>query len=134
MIMKYYFTNTTKGDFDAIETKVIMLLKDEGFGVLTQIDIKNILKNKLNVDFKKYKILGACNPSFAHKALLIEDKIGTMLPCNIIVQEVSPNVIEVSAINPIKSMESVNNKELNVVAKAVSKKLEKVIESINDEG
>jgi len=134
MIMKYYFTNTTKGDFDAIETKVIMLLKDEGFGVLTQIDIKNILKNKLNVDFKKYKILGACNPSFAHKALLIEDKIGTMLPCNIIVQEVSPNVIEVSAINPIKSMESVNNEELNVVAKAVSKKLEKVIESINDEG
>lgn len=134
MIMKYYFTNTTKGDFDAIETKVIMLLKDEGFGVLTQIDIKNILKNKLNVDFKKYKILGACNPSFAHKALLIEDQIGTMLPCNIILQEVSPNVIEVSAINPIKSMESVNNKELNVVAKAVSKKLEKVIESINDEG
>jgi uncharacterized protein (DUF302 family) len=132
--MKYYFTNTTKGDFDAIETKVIMLLKDEGFGVLTQIDIKNILKNKLNVDFKKYKILGACNPSFAHKALLIEDQIGTMLPCNIILQEVSPNVIEVSAINPIKSMESVNNKELNVVAKAVSKKLEKVIESINDEG
>ena len=131
--MDYYFTTTTKGHFDAIETKVVALLKDEGFGVLTQIDIQQTLKNKLNVDFKKYKILGACNPSFAYKALQAEDKIGMLLPCNVIIQEVTANQIEVSAINPLVSMQAVNNDALSSVAHEVSEKLENVIKNINNE-
>ncbi len=131
--MNYYFTNTATGSFQTIEAKVIALLKDEGFGILTQIDIQQTLKDKLNVDFKKYKILGACNPSFAYKALLVENKIGTMLPCNVIVQETSLNTIEVSAINPMISMQAVKNEQLNEVAKVVSSKLENVIKNINNE-
>ena len=131
--MKYYFTTTTIGNFETVEAKVITLLKDEGFGVLTQINMQQTLKDKLNVDFKKYKILGACNPPFAYQALQVENKIGVMLPCNIIVQETSLNTIEVSAINPIISMQAVKNEQLNEVAKAVSTKLENVIKNINNE-
>ena len=129
--MNYYFTTTTNGNFETVEAKVIALLKDESFGVLTEIDIQQTLKNKLNVDFKKYKILGACNPPFAYKALQAESKIGTMLPCNIILQEVSPNIIEVSAINPMVSMQAVKNDQLADIAKEVSTKLENVIKRIN---
>lgn len=129
--MKYYYTTTTNGSFEAIETKVISLLKDENFGVLTQIDIQQTLKNKLNVDFKKYKILGACNPPFAYKALQAESKIGTMLPCNVILQEIAPNTIEVSAINPLVSMQAVKNEQLEEIANEVSAKLENVIKRIN---
>ena len=85
--MSYYITKSTKGDFDAVVSKVIEKLKDEGFGVLTEIDVANTLKQKLGVEMKHYRILGACNPGFAHKALSVEDKIGVMLPCNVIVQE-----------------------------------------------
>lgn len=131
--MSYYFTTKTNGNFKTIETKVIALLKDEGFGVLTQINMQETLKDKLNVDFKKYKILGACNPPFAYQALLAENKIGVMLPCNIILQEISENTIEVSAVNPLISMQAVNNDQLNEVAIAVSKKLENVIKKINNE-
>jgi len=131
--MSYYFSKTVNGKFETIETQVNALLKNEGFGVLTQIDIQHTLKNKLQVDFKKYKILGACNPSFAYKALQVEDKIGTMLPCNIILQEQSPNVIEVSAINPMVSMQAVESKTLDKVAQAVSSKLENIINNIEDE-
>jgi len=131
--MKYYFTTTTIGNFETVEAKVITLLKDEGFGVLTQINMQQTLKDKLNVDFKKYKILGACNPPFAYQALQVENKIGVMLPCNIIVQETSLNTIEVSAINPMISMQAVKNEQLNEVAKAVSTKLENVIKNINNE-
>ncbi|MCB0462182.1 MAG: DUF302 domain-containing protein [Flavobacteriaceae bacterium] len=127
--MKYYFTTTTNGSFNDIEEKVIALLKKENFGVLTEIDIQQTLKKKLDVDFKKYKILGACNPPFAYKALQAEDKIGTMLPCNVIIQELSPNQIEVSAINPLVSMQAVNNEALKDVAKEVSDRLENVIKS-----
>lgn len=133
MDMNYYFTATTTGNFETIEAKVIDLLKDEGFGVITQIDIKQTLKNKLDVDFKKYKILGACNPGFAYKALQVEDKIGTMLPCNVILQEISPNTIEVSAINPLVSMQAVNNNQLKGIAQSVGSKLKNIINNINSE-
>jgi len=131
--MNYYFTTITKGSFETIEEKVIALLKDEGFGILTEINMQQTLKNKLNIDFKKYKILGACNPPFAYKALQVENKIGTMLPCNIIVQENALNTIEVSAINPMVSMQAVKNEQLSEVAKVVSTKLKNVIKNINNE-
>lgn len=131
--MNYYFTNITNGSFEAIEAKIMTLLKDEGFGVLTQIDIQQTLKHKLNVDFKKYKILGACNPPFAYEALQAENKIGTMLPCNIVIQEVAPNLIEVSAINPMVSMQAIKNDKLVSIAKNVSAKLENIINRINNE-
>lgn len=131
--MDYYFTTITKGNFEAIEAKVTALLKHEGFGLITQIDMQQTLKNKLQVDFKKYKILGACNPSFAYKALQVENKIGTMLPCNLIIQEISPNTIEVSAINPLVSMQAVKNDQLKSIAQNVSAKLENVINNINNE-
>ncbi|WP_415862622.1 DUF302 domain-containing protein [Thalassobellus suaedae] len=132
-IMNYYFSTITKGSFETIEAKVIELLKDEGFGVLTEIDIQQTLKNKLDVDFKKYKILGACNPPFAYKALQVENKIGTMLPCNVIIQESGANTIEVSAINPMVSMQAVKNDQLHEVGKLVSEKLENVIKNITNE-
>ena len=131
--MKYYFTKTIKGRFEAIETEVIRLLKNEGFGILTRIDMQDTLKNKLNVDFRNYLILGACNAPFAYKALQAEDKIGTMLPCNIIMQEHAPNTIEVSAINPMVSMKAVDNMTLKTVALEVSHQLENVINSIENE-
>ncbi len=131
--MNYYFTTKTKGSFESIEIKVTDLLKKEGFGVITQIDLKQTLKDKLQVEFKKYKILGACNPSFAHKALQVENKIGTMLPCNVILQEIAPNTIEVSAINPLVSMQAVKNDQLKDIAVIVASKLENVINNINIE-
>ncbi len=128
--MKYYFSKTVTLSFeDAIE-KVMAELKKEGFGVLTDIDVRETLKKKLNVDFKKYRILGACNPPFAYKALQVEDKIGTMLPCNVIVQEIEGGRVEVAAIDPIASMQSVANPALKDVADQVQAKLKKVIESI----
>lgn len=131
--MDYYFTTKYSGNFEDAVTKVKALLKNEGFGVLTEIDIQKTLKEKLNVDFKKYLILGACNPPFAYKALQAEDKIGTMLPCNIIVQELSPNSIEVSSINPMTSMQSVKNDALMDIAKEVSNRLETVINNLKNE-
>lgn len=131
--MDYYFTTKYSGNFENAVTKVKALLKNEGFGVLTEIDIQKTLKEKLNVDFKKYLILGACNPPFAYKAIQVEDKIGTMLPCNIIVQELSPNSIEVSSINPMTSMQSVKNDALMDIAKEVSNRLETVINNLKNE-
>lgn len=131
--MNYYYTTLVNGKFDAIEAQILTLLKDEGFGLITQIDMQQTLKNKLDVDFKKYKILGACNPMFAYKALQAEDKIGTMLPCNLIIQELSPNTIEVSAINPMVSMQAVKNDQLKSIAVSVSEKLENIINDIKNE-
>ena len=131
--MNYYFTKTIKGRFEAIEAEVVRLLKTEGFGVLTRIDMQDTLKKKLNVGFRNYIILGACNPPFAYKALQAEDKIGTMLPCNVIVQEHAPNSIEVSAINPMVSMQAVANETLKTVAIEVSQQLENVIKNIKNE-
>jgi uncharacterized protein (DUF302 family) len=105
--MSYYFNKMVNGTFEDVIDKVTQELKVAGFGVLTEIDVTATLKKKLDVDFKKYRILGACTPPYAHKALQAEDKIGTMLPCNVIVQEVEANVIEVAAVNPMASMQAV---------------------------
>jgi uncharacterized protein (DUF302 family) len=131
--MTYYFSTTVKGDFESVIEKVTQLLQKEGFGILTQIDIQQTLKKKLEVDFNKYKILGACNPTFAYKALQAENKIGTMLPCNIIVQELDRDHIEVAAVNPLLSMQAVNNVKLEGIAQEVRNKLENVINSIKSE-
>jgi uncharacterized protein (DUF302 family) len=128
--MKYYFSKTVTLSFDDAIEKVIAELKKEGFGVLTDIDVKQTLKKKLDVDFKKYRILGACNPPFAYKALQVEDKIGTMLPCNVIVQEIEGGRVEVAAIDPIASMQAVANPALKDVAEEVQAKLKKVVENI----
>lgn len=127
--MSYYFSKTVSVTFDEAIARVIDELKKEGFGVLTEIDVKETLKKKLNVDFRRYKILGACNPPSAYRALQAEDKIGTMLPCNVIVQETTGGV-EVAAIDPIVSMAAVLNPTLAEVAKQVQAKLKKVIESL----
>ena len=116
--------------FDDAVVKVMEELKKEGFGIITEIDVKETLKKKLNVDFKKYRILGACNPSFAYQALQAEDKIGTMLPCNVIVQETSEGKTEVAAIDPIASMQAIENPKLRGVADQVRNKLKKVIDNL----
>jgi len=128
--MSYYFNKMVNGTFEDVIDKVTQELKVAGFGVLTEIDVTATLKKKLDVDFKKYRILGACTPPYVHKALQAEDKIGTMLPCNVIVQEVEANVIEVAAVNPMASMQAVENKELEKIANEIKAKLEKVIENI----
>jgi uncharacterized protein (DUF302 family) len=128
--MKYYTSKTVDFTYDQAIEKVTGLLKEEGFGVLTEIDVKNTLKEKLDVDFKKYKILGACNPNFAHKALQAEDKIGVMLPCNVIVEEHEDGTVEVSAVNPVASMQAVTNDELHPIAGQVRDKLDKVIDNL----
>jgi uncharacterized protein (DUF302 family) len=125
--MEYYFSKTIDGSFDNAVQKVTDALKTEGFGILTEIDIKATLKKKLNVDFYNYKILGACNPPFAYRALLTEDKIGTMLPCNVIVQEKVQGKVEVSAVDPAASMLSIENDDLREIATEIRVKLQKVI-------
>ena len=128
--MKYYFSKTIAGNFENAIQKVTEALKAEGFGILTEIDIKATLKKKLDVDFYNYKILGACNPPFAYKALLAEDKVGTMLPCNVIVQEKKSGQVEVSAVDPLASMQAIENEELAGIAKEISSRLQKVIEQL----
>lgn len=128
--MSYYFSKTINGIFDDVIIKVTDELKKEGFGILTEIDVKETLKKKLDVDFKKYKILGACNPPFAYEALKEEDKIGTMLPCNVIVIEQAPGQIEVAAVDPIASMQAISNPMLSKVASEVQGRLKKVVESL----
>lgn len=127
--MSYHFSKTVKEDFDSAIDKVTEELKKEGFGVLTQIDIATTLKNKLDVDMPKYKILGACNPEFAYKALTAEKEIGTMLPCNVIVRE-TENGIVVSAVDPIASMISIKNESLGKIAGQVADKLKRVINNL----
>lgn len=128
--MSYYFAKTLEQDFDAAIAKLTSELGKEGFGVLTEIDVKATLKKKLDVDFQRYRILGACNPGFAHKALQSENKIGTMLPCNVIVQELADGKVEVAAVDPAASMKAVENPALEEIAGAVSVKLQAVIERL----
>ena len=128
--MAYYFSKIISESFDAAIQKVTEALKAEGFGILTEIDIKATLKKKLDVDFYNYKILGACNPPFAYKALQAEDKIGTMLPCNVIVQEKIPGQVEVSAVDPSASMQAIENKTLADIAIEIRARLQKVIEQL----
>lgn len=129
--MSYYFSKTIEAEFDRATELVIEALKAEGFGILSEINTQHVFKEKLNIDFKKYKILGACNPAIAHRALQHDDKIGTMLPCNVIVQEVSKNKIEVAAINPVASMLAVENENIIKIAKEVKEKLERAISTLN---
>jgi len=129
--MSYYISTTLKNtSFEEALEKTTAALKEEGFGVLTEIDIKATLKKKLDADFYNYTILGACNPQLAHQALQAENKIGTMLPCNVIVQEREPGIVEISAVDPAASMMAVENNALADIAKDVQKKLTKVIKSI----
>lgn len=128
--MKYYFEKTTDYAFEEAVEKVTEELKKEGFGVLTEIDVQATLKKKLDVDFRKYRILGACNPPFAHKALRAENKIGAMLPCNVIVQELDDGKTEVAAVDPMASMLAVENDKLGEIANEIRAKLEKVIENV----
>lgn len=129
--MSYYISKTINCDFQQAVQLVTEELKKVGFGVLTEIDIQHKFKEKLDVDFRKYKILGACNPHFAYKALQEDDKIGTMLPCNIIVQELNSNLIDVAAIDPVASMKGVNNDAIHKIAKEIRGKLERAISALN---
>lgn len=128
--MEYFQSKNVDLSYDQAISKVTELLKEESFGVLTEIDVKETLKKKLDVDFKNYKILGACNPEFAYKALQAEDKIGVMLPCNVIVEEHEDGTVEVSAVNPVASMQAVSNKDLHTISEQVRSDLGKVIEKL----
>lgn len=121
--MGYHFSTLLDLSFVEAEQLVITKLKEQGFGVLTEIDVKATLKEKLDVDVNRYKILGACNPNFAHQALQIEPKIGTMLPCNVILRELENGMIEVSAVDPMASMRAVDNPALTPIASQVQQKL-----------
>ena len=128
--MSYYIATTLEIPFDEVLAKVVAALKEEGFGVLTEIDVQATLKEKLDVDFRRYQILGACNPQFAYRALQSESMIGTMLPCNVIVQEAEGGGINVSAIDPIASMQAVDNPQLGEIATIIRGKLRDVIEGL----
>lgn len=128
--MSYYFSKVLALGFDAAVAEVTQKLKDEGFGIITEIDVTKTLKSKIGVEFRPYRILGACNPALAHEALMLEDKVGTMLPCNVIVQELAPGQVEVAAIDPVASMAAIGNPPLLDKARIVRGKLEKVIQSL----
>lgn len=128
--MSYYFNTTTTADFDEAITIVTAELGKEGFGVLSEIDLQAKIKEKLGKDIPRYKILGACNPVFAFEALQAEPHIGTMLPCNVIIRELEDGITEISAINPVASMQAVGNPELHETAGLIQEKLKKVIAAI----
>jgi len=128
--MSYYFKGKSNENFDQTIENVTALLKEEGFGVLTEIDVQATLKKKIDVDFRKYRILGACNPPFAHKALSTEDNIGLMMPCNVVVQEYEDGEVWVSAINPEVAMKGTGNDNLAPFAKEISARLERVINRV----
>ena len=127
--MTYYFAKTVNMPFQQTIDRTVAALKDHGFGVLTRIDVQGTLKDKIGADFRPYVILGACNPGMAYRALQAEDKIGTMLPCNVIVQEVDGKT-EVAAIDPVASMQAVQNDQLAAVASKVQQELKAVVESL----
>jgi uncharacterized protein (DUF302 family) len=129
-VMSYYFSKLVSMSFDQAVARVTEELKKEGFGVLTEIDVRATLKKKLGVDFRDYRILGTCNPPFAHEALKAEDKIGLMLPCNVIVQITPDGGTEVAAIDPVASMSAVGNARLEPIGLEVREKLRRVIEAL----
>ncbi len=128
--MRYYFSKTLNCDFDAAVRHTTEVLKQAGFGIITEIDVKDTLKKKIGVDFRDYRILGACNPKLALEALEIEDKVGTMLPCNVVVQDIGGGRIEVAAIDPVASMRAIDNPRLRQAAAVVQAKLRDVIASL----
>jgi uncharacterized protein (DUF302 family) len=128
-MMAYYYSKTVSAGFDEAVARIKQALKDEGFGILTEIDVRDTLKKKLDVDFRNYRILGACNPPFAYKALQAEDKIGTMLPCNVVVQETADGGVELASIDPVASMQAIGNPDLREIAETIGQKLIKIIQN-----
>src|SRR6476660_5092670 len=128
--MSYYIAKTVNGPFDAVVAELIEGLKAEGFGVLTDIDVQATLKSKLGADMPRYRILGACNPRFAHEALNREDKLGVLLPCNVIVRETADQRVEVASVDPVVAMERTGNRELESTAREVRQRLSNVVEGI----
>jgi uncharacterized protein (DUF302 family) len=128
--MSYYMTKKVDSSFEETLEKTIAALREQGFGVLTEIDVQGTLKKKLDVEFRKYRILGACNPPFAYEALQAEDKIGVLLPCNVIVQETSEGGVEVSAMDPAGAMGMIDNLDLKGIAEQVRDRLQRVVDSV----
>ena len=128
-MMSYYYSKIVRAEFDDAVSRIKQALKEEGFGILTEIDVRDTLKKKLDVEFRNYRILGACNPPFAYKALQAEDKIGTMLPCNVVVQETADGGVELAAIDPVASMQAIGNPNLREIAEAIGQKLKKIIQN-----
>ena len=128
--MAYYFSKTLPAGFDEAVRQTTEALKREGFGIITEIDVKKTLKDKIGADFRSYRILGACNPKLAHEALQLEDKIGTMLPCNVVVQDIGGGKTEIAAIDPVASMQAIDNPKLREAATRVQAMLKQVIESL----
>lgn len=128
--MSYYFSKTLPVGFDEAVRRTTEVLKQEGFGIITEIDVKQTLKAKIGVDFRNYRILGACNPKLAYEALQLEDKIGTMLPCNVVVQEIGNNQTEIAAVDPVASMQAIDNPRLIQAAQRVQALLRTVIEAL----
>ena len=128
--MSYYLSRTVTATMADAVTRVTTALKQEGFGVLSDIDVQATLKTKLGVDFPGYRILGACNPGFAHQGLLLEDKLGVLLPCNVIVREAEPGQIEVAAIDPVESLERVSNPKLAAMAVEVRTRLQRALDTL----
>ena len=128
--MSYHFTATLLASFDDAVAATRHALKNQGFGVISEIDVQKTLKDKIDVDFRPYLILGACNPTMAYEALQLEDKIGTMLPCNVILQERAPGEVEISAVNPVASMGAIDNPTLLAHAETVGDKLFAAIEAL----
>ncbi|MCO5259161.1 MAG: DUF302 domain-containing protein [Crocinitomicaceae bacterium] len=128
--MSYYFSKILTSNWEDARTKVTEALKSEGFGILTEINMQATLKAKLDVDMKPYTILGACNPQFAYKAVTAENKIGTMLPCNVVMRELEGGEIEITAVDPVASMQAVENEDLGTLATEVQQKLKRVIDSL----
>ncbi|MGA9488040.1 MAG: DUF302 domain-containing protein [Methylocella sp.] len=128
--MAYYFSKTLPVGFDEAVRRTTEALKQEGFGIITKIDVKETFKKKRGIDFRNYRILGACNPTLAHEALNLEDKIGTMLPCNVVVQDAPDGATEIAAIDPVASMLAIENPLLKQAAERVRERLEKVIASL----
>ena len=125
--MAYYLSKTLSMSFDAAVTRTVEALKHEGFGIITEIDIQQTLKAKIGVDFPSYRILGACNPALAYEALKLENKVGTMLPCNVVVRDAGGGQTEVAAIDPVASMEAIDNPALKQAAAQIKAKLERVM-------
>ena len=128
--MAYYFSKTLPAGFDEAIRRTTDALKREGFGIITEIDVKKTMKEKIGADFRNYRILGACNPKLAHEALQLEDKVGAMLPCNVVVQDAGNGKTEVAAIDPVASMQAIDNAKLREAAQQVQGMLKKVIDSL----
>lgn len=128
--MTYYFAKTLAASFDDAIRRTVAALTAEGFGVITEIDLKETLKRKLGVEFRNYRILGACNPALAYEALQLEDKVGAMLPCNVVVQEITDGQCEIAAIDPVASMQAIDNPALQEAAGQIQAKLKRVIDQL----